>query len=115
MEGVQNSVQVCATLQQTLPQSFEINAPVTFIEGTAGIWHITFIANSIMMTIHLDEHDFVQITTSLFFTSATPTDCIEFLIVGDSNFIEPVENFTISASIGPFNASARILILNDGE
>ena len=38
MEGVQNPVQVCETLRQPLPQSFESNATVIFMEGSAGLY-----------------------------------------------------------------------------
>ena len=63
----------------------------------------------------LDENDYVQLTRALSFTSAAPTDCIEFLVVRDIDAIELTEDFTISASLGSFNATARIVILNDGK
>ena len=62
----------------------------------------------------LGENDYVQLTTALTFTSAELTDCIEFSVIKDSFAIEFTEQFTISASFGPFAANATISILNDG-
>ena len=59
--------------------------------------------------------DYVQITTSLSFTSTALTDCIEFLVVGDSNAFEPAEEFTISVNSGFFADNATIVIINNGK
>lgn len=69
----------------------------------------------IVSGFYIDEGvDYVQMTTSLSFTNTSLTNCIEFLVVGDSNPLELAEEFTISANFGPFVDTATIVIINNG-
>ena len=73
----------------------------------------------------LGEDDYVPITTELSFTfpflSLTDgtelTECIEFVVLEDSNPLESTEQFTINATTDflGLSASATIVILNNGK
>lgn len=62
--------------------------------------------------IHAGTADYVQITTALTLTSASPTGCIQFDVVDDT-IPETVEILRISASSGTSTATAIIVIISD--
>lgn len=62
--------------------------------------------------LYIANADYVQITTSLTFTSTALVDCIQFNIVND-NITEIAEDFMIMATSGPVNATAMITITNN--